>query len=227
MEVFPKQNQLSGKGFGNLVKLPLGIHRVTGKQSWFIDCRDRSMESQLTYVSGVKPIPAEALASLPGASQADSVILHPRFRQWAESYPELYKLEQCCPPLAQIMAACRSRNPLSIREEKVIYQTLGFLPRKKTLIHLLMAEQPEYNPHLTDYKLSRVRGTPLGCTRIHSLLGFTGDMCRFAAPSTYAHPLLHLGENQFQAESKSEKTENLQDALENLKLSILMVQKFI
>lgn len=227
LEVFPKQDQLSGKGFGNLVKLPLGIHRTTGRQSWFIDCRDRSMESQLAYVTRIKPIPAEALDALQGATQPDPVILHPRFRQWAESYPELYTLEQCCPPLAQIMASCRSHSPLSIREEKVIYQTLGFLSRKKTLIHLLMAEQPEYNPHLTDYKLSRVRGTPLGCTRIHSLLGFTGDMCRFNTQNTYLHPLLHLGENQFQAESKSEKMENLQDALDNLKTSILMVQRLI
>ncbi|MEI7590041.1 MAG: CRISPR-associated primase-polymerase type A1 [Deltaproteobacteria bacterium] len=227
LEVFPKQDQLSGKGFGNLVKLPLGIHRVTGKQSWFIDCHDRSMESQLAYVSRINPIPVEALDSLQSLTQPDSVILHPRFRQWAESYPELYTLEQCCPPLAQIMASCRNRSSLSIREEKVIYQTLGFLPRKKTLTHLLMADQPEYNPHLTDYKLSRVRGTPLGCTRIHSLLGFTGDICRFNTPGAYAHPLLHLGENKFQVEPKSEKTENLQGALENLKLSILVVQSFI
>jgi Uncharacterized protein conserved in bacteria len=32
LEIFPKQDQLTGKGFGNLVKLPLGIHRVTGKK---------------------------------------------------------------------------------------------------------------------------------------------------------------------------------------------------
>lgn len=227
LEVFPKQDQLSGKGFGNLVKLPLGIHRNSGKQSWFIDCRDKSMEAQLAFVSRIKPIPADAINSLPNSTQPDPVILHPRFREWAESYPELYKLDQCCPPLAQILAACRSRSSLSLREEKVIYQTLGFLSRKKTIIHLLMAEQPEYNPHLTDYKLSRVRGTPLGCTRIHSLLGFTGDMCRFEKASPYAHPLLHLKEEQFQAEQKSEKTENLQSALESLKLSILMVQQFL
>ena len=153
--------------------------------------------------------------------------MHPRFREWAESYPELYRLEQCCPPLAQLLAACRGRSGLSLREEKVLYQTLGFLASKKTIIHMLMAEQPEYNPHLVDYKLSKLRGTPLGCARIHSLLGFTGDMCRFEKASPYAHPLLHLKADQFQAEQKSEKAENLQSALESLKLSILLVQQFL
>jgi len=32
-EIFPKQSQVSGKGFGNLVKLPLGIHQVSKKHS--------------------------------------------------------------------------------------------------------------------------------------------------------------------------------------------------
>ncbi|MBF0230058.1 MAG: hypothetical protein HQK63_10825 [Desulfamplus sp.] len=35
LEVFPKQEKLTGKGFGNLVKLPLGIHRKNGKPSFF------------------------------------------------------------------------------------------------------------------------------------------------------------------------------------------------
>jgi hypothetical protein len=227
LEIFPKQDQLSGKGFGNLVKLPLGIHRVSGKQSRFIECRDNSVEAQLAFVSQIKPIPADALSAPQETSPTDTVILHPRFREWAETYPELYKLEQCCPPLAQIMTACRNRSSLSVREDKVIYQTIGFLTRKKTLIHLLMSEQPDYNPHLTDYKLSRLRGTPLGCARIHSLLGFTGDMCRFENATPYAHPLLHLKNDQYQADPKSEKIENLQSAIESLKLSILVVQQFL
>jgi len=32
-EVFPKQDRLTGEGYGNLVKLPLGIHRGSGKWS--------------------------------------------------------------------------------------------------------------------------------------------------------------------------------------------------
>ena len=227
LEVFPKQDQLSGKGFGNLVKLPLGIHRVSGKQSRFIDCRDNSVEAQLAFISQIKPIPADALGTHQETFPTDTVILHPRFREWAEKYPELYQLEQCCPPLAQIMTACRNRSNLSVREEKVIFQTIGFLNRKKTLIHLLMSEQPDYNPHLTDYRLSQIRGTPLGCARIHSLLGFTGDLCRFENATPYAHPLLHLKSDQYQAAPKSEKIENLQSALESLKVSILVVQQFL
>lgn len=39
IEVFPKQSSLEGKDLGNLMKLPLGIHQVTGVRSEFISCR--------------------------------------------------------------------------------------------------------------------------------------------------------------------------------------------
>ncbi len=228
LEVFPKQDHLSGKGYGNLVKLPLGIHRVSGKRSWFIECHDRTVESQLAFLSKVAPIAMSGIQAQPVETASSApVVLHPRFKEWADAWPELYRLEQCCPPLAQIMASCRSKNGLSIREEQVLFQTIGFLQKKKTVLHMLLADQPEYNPHLVDFKLSRVRGAPLGCARIHSLLGFTGDMCRFQAQAGYAHPLLHLDVTQFQSQPKSEKIENLSSALENLKLSIMTVQHFL
>lgn len=37
MEVFPKQDHVDKNGYGNLVRLPLGVHPVTGNRSYFID----------------------------------------------------------------------------------------------------------------------------------------------------------------------------------------------
>lgn len=36
IEVFPKQGSIQGKDLGNLMKLPLGVHRETGQRSTFI-----------------------------------------------------------------------------------------------------------------------------------------------------------------------------------------------
>lgn len=38
IEVFPKQGSLDGKDLGNLMRLPLGIHRRTGQRAYFVDC---------------------------------------------------------------------------------------------------------------------------------------------------------------------------------------------
>lgn len=39
IEVFPKQDTLDGKQFGNLMALPLGIHRKTSKEKFFVDVK--------------------------------------------------------------------------------------------------------------------------------------------------------------------------------------------
>ena len=228
IEVFPKQDYLKGKGLGNLVKLPLGIHRLTGKRSHFIKCNSRSIEAQLDFLSGVKAADRENLEKMEKEGRDNKVFIHPRWEEYAKSFPELHTLEIKCPPLAQIISACRNGKNLSAREEKIIFQTIGFLPRSKTLVHHLLSTIPDYNSHLVDYKLSRVRGTPLGCRRIHSLLNYMSDLCALDQGPDYQHPLLHLLEwKNIGLNKKSEKLENLSDALENLKTAIITAQKFL
>ncbi len=36
VEAFPRQGRRTGKGYGNLIKLPLGIHRRTGRRAWLL-----------------------------------------------------------------------------------------------------------------------------------------------------------------------------------------------
>jgi hypothetical protein len=47
LEFFPKQAALKGQGLGNLIKLPLGIHRRTGYRSLFLDDDGRPLPNQL------------------------------------------------------------------------------------------------------------------------------------------------------------------------------------
>lgn len=227
IEIFPKQDHFKGKGFGNLVKLPLGVHRLTGKRSYFQLCHNRSADAQLDFLAKAPITSVEKIDALKHYEKAEMVVLHPKWEKWAKSYPELYALERKCVPLGQVIAVCRNAGNLSVREEKILLQTVGFLPRAKTLLHHLLAPLPDYNPHLVDYRLSRVRGTPLGCRRIHSLLSYVGDFCRLDVSADYQHPLLHLDAATRGAGKKSEKTQNLSDAVANLKAAIVQMERFI
>ncbi|MDP2645311.1 MAG: CRISPR-associated primase-polymerase type A1 [Desulfobacterales bacterium] len=225
LEVFPKQDAATGKGLGNLVKLPLGVHRLTGKASFFTGCQNRSKDAQLTFLMNVRPADPARLQAVP--EKTADVLVHPRWQKWAEKYPELSNLERCCPPLGQIIALCRGGNAISTREEKIIYQTIGFLANGRSLIHHLLSGAEDFNPHLVDYRLSRLRGSPLGCRRIHSLLNFAGDLCAFDVKWEYHHPLLHLENWQMAKMPKAEKVENLSGAIENLKLALSHVERFL
>ena len=125
------------------------------------------------------------------------------------------------------MATLRSAKELSLREEKVIMSTLGHLPRARLLLHHLFAKLPEYSRPLLDYKISRIRGTVLGCKRIHSLLEAGSDLpCSFADKG-YPHPLRHVEGFAEETEPRSEKVENLKDALDCLKTAIIQVERFM
>ncbi|WP_456384936.1 CRISPR-associated primase-polymerase type A1 [Desulfolithobacter sp.] len=228
LEIFPKQDRLTGKGFGNLVKLPLGIHRGTGKPSWFVRAPDRTEQRQFEYLRSLKPAPAENILRLAKMHREKPVIVHPRHAAWAKEFPELALLDARCAMLARIMAVLRSDKVLTLREEKILLGTLGHLPRGRILLHHLFSRLPEYNRPLLDYKISRVRGTVLGCKRIHSLMEQgTGSLpCEFDGKG-YAHPLRHLPGAGAGDEPRSERIENIRDALDNLKAAIRQVERFM
>lgn len=229
LEVFPKQDQLTGKGLGNLVKLPLGIHRGTGKQSHFLKISDRDPWIQMVLLESMKRINTEALERAAGLiGEVIPALVHPRHEAWAKEFPELALLADRCLALGQIVLSCRNSRTLSVREEKIILGTIGFLPQAKTLVHHLFQNLPEYNSHLTDYKLSRIRGTPLGCKRIHGLLNMTMDFCLFEDVPSYPHPLLYLQDwKDNPVEAKAERIESLQAALDNLDAAMRQIKRFI
>ncbi|WP_286822159.1 CRISPR-associated primase-polymerase type A1 [Desulfobacter sp. UBA2225] len=231
LEVFPKQDHLSGKGLGNLVKLPLGIHRQTGRRSFFTKCSQREIEAQLKFLRDVP-------RSDPGRIQCETksaggacVVLHPGMKELSDKFPDLFELGKKCPALGRLFALVRERHSIGVREEKIMFQTLGFLPRGKHMLHYLLSCDPEYNPHLVDYKLSRVRGTPLGCRRIHALTGYDRDFCRLEPDKTgYLHALIHLASWASISDgnpAKSERIENLSDAVMNMKTAIIQLERFL
>jgi hypothetical protein len=227
LEIFPKQDKRTGKGFGNLVKLPLGIHRGSGKPSSFVLAADREQKSQFNLLAQLTLTAPETVLQLAARQENTPVVIHPRHAAWAEEYPELAVLENSCAMLGQVISVLRSARELSLREEKILLGTLGHLPRGRLLLHHLFARLPEYNRALLDYKISRVRGTVLGCRRIHSLLERGGELpCSFSGDG-YPHPLRHLDDFTESAEPKSEKVENLQDALTCLKTAIRQVERFM
>lgn len=58
-EIFPKQTSIEKEKFGNLVKLPLGIHQVTGKRTFFFDeeFKEIEFEKSIDYLQKLSQKP--------------------------------------------------------------------------------------------------------------------------------------------------------------------------
>jgi len=61
LEFFPKQPKLQGKGLGNLIKLPLGVHRRTGYRSRLLDDQGQPLSDELAALRTVTRLPRQAL----------------------------------------------------------------------------------------------------------------------------------------------------------------------
>jgi hypothetical protein len=66
VEVFPKQDHLRGKGFGNLVKLPLGVHQATCRRSRFLSSAMQPVEDDDGLAIVVPSEPSAVEAALAG-----------------------------------------------------------------------------------------------------------------------------------------------------------------
>ena len=90
LEIFPKQDYLTGKGFGNLVKLPLGLHKLSGKRSFFLDCNKKDAVSQLAWLAGLKKCHADILDTLPEKISSKNLTLHPliHLKSWQQTAKE-------------------------------------------------------------------------------------------------------------------------------------------
>ncbi len=55
IEVFPKQDTLEGKSFGNGIRGPLGVHRRVRRRYWFIEA-EQNPERQMAYLSKVAKV---------------------------------------------------------------------------------------------------------------------------------------------------------------------------
>ena len=59
-ELFPKQDAVGEDELGNLIKLPLGIHRKTGRRALFIDTEGHTLADQDRVLRDIKPINTQA-----------------------------------------------------------------------------------------------------------------------------------------------------------------------
>jgi len=231
IEVFPKQDSLSGKGLGNLVKLPLGVHRGSGKRSYFLMAGGKDEERQLALVSDFRPAPAARFEAIAATANRAEVVLHPAVASLEKRFPELAAVEKGCRIISRVMRSLMAGQEPSERERKVLLGTIGHLRHGREMLHHLLSKAPGYNRPLLDYEISRLRGTPLGCRRIHGLLGYGdgGLDCSFeSGKGAYSHPLLHLPSwRDDMCAPKGERITNLQDALVNLKAALEVVDRYL
>ncbi len=214
LEIFPKQTRISPQNFGNLVKLPGGIHRLSGIRSHFVKLNGNKPD----------PIPLKELLINPPLISSEAFMnavysLQPDFGTIAVSGstnidhsssntiaseitgsnpledPQWLHLKKHCHVIAVLADHLDQEKTLSPNQKKVITYTAGLLTNGAAIVNALMAKCT--NANAADLLKSPLKGNPISCAKIRSHLGtdIEADICNCdfsALNSSYDTPLLHL-----------------------------------
>jgi hypothetical protein len=220
LEFFPKQGGVKSQGLGNLIKLPLGVHRRTGRRAALLDDAGRPVADPFAVLRAVPRLPRAELyrlieqlkagktlapaaepgtagtapaAPIPGPPPPEPV------PGWTEADfdadPRMRHLLGHCPVLAELKRKVDETRRLSHEEQLVLIHTLGHLPGGPQAVNYLLARCVDVGPE----KLlkSPLRGNPVSCPSIRKKVGTitrrVACNCSFdQAPDRYPTPVLHL-----------------------------------
>lgn len=215
LEFFPKQEELKGKGLGNLIKLPLGVHKRTGRRGVLLDDQQRELEDPWGALHGAKLHDAleleHALRLLKGRQTPEGSAHRPAgvgeqargkeederaFKiEELERDPQLRALLSGCPLIARLVSDALATRVMSYQARVILRHSLGHLERGPAAWNFLL-ERCEGGASWQRLG-RRLSGAPSSCAklqeRIEGQLSPLPCACDFSArPDHYASPLLHV-----------------------------------
>jgi len=222
LEFFPKQGGRRGKGLGNLIKLPLGIHRRTGRRSAFLESDGRPVPEPLAALRRVvrlprsvlhaaldqlKALPATAAATplTPGATPPTGALSAAGppppapAAAWTEADFDtdgrVRHLLAHCPVLTELKRLVDDHRSLGHEEQLVLIHSLGHVPGGPQAVNYLLGRCVDVGPE--KFLKDRLKGNPVSCPSIRKKIGHVTRRvscnCVFDfAPDRYPSPVLHL-----------------------------------
>lgn len=205
LELFPKQASLQPDQLGNLIKLPLGIHRGSGRRAEFLDSSSLPIEDQETFLMRIKRNPKELIQSLLCQPAPNWIEELPEGEQAPEAAPapppylpdsdlEFQTLMLRCVTLRTLVDRAEAQRNLTHDEALVVQHTLGYLRQGVEATNHVLAKCPDISANY--YLKSPYRGNPMSCARIRARIpGTTSRLdcnCEFPPVPSYPTPILHL-----------------------------------
>jgi len=179
VDVFPRQDTVEPGQLGNLIKLPLGIHRRTGRRCLFLDPEGRALPDPFRALAETPRLPPEALLraaesltglpptpSPPSPEEREARALQQALTPpyYPEADPEFQTVVTCCPVLGALVEKARTEHLLTYDEQLVLVHTLGYLTHGVEIVNAVLGTCVNVYPQLL--LKSPLRGNPMSCPKI-------------------------------------------------------------
>jgi hypothetical protein len=216
VECFPKQTFVPEGKLGNLIKLPIGIHRKSGRRGLFVNAAGEPFPNQLRFLDQVEKAPRQRIYEFVQRFQEEEIskIAAPQEQEKhgeeerpghsLPPVPEEYSLERDpeflylisrCHVLRAIIEKINGQATLDNEERIVLTHSVGLLKQGPDAVNALLARCT--NVDASFFLKSQLRGNPISCpkirSRIPSVTSRVDCNCRFDETATlYPSPLRHV-----------------------------------
>ena len=190
-EIFPNCDRLKGKGYGPLIKLPLGIHKRTNRRCIFLDREGNPLPEQMVALSHVGHISQQKVEEILLAYRVKSRAKPPK-----ES-PLVQSVLAGCNVIKNLVNKATETHYLNNSERVTLLYTFGHLGQEgKEFLHKVISNCINYDYEYTEKKIRKMKSFPISCPKIrekHEEIAMDlGCNCVFKIPQGgYPSPLLH------------------------------------
>ncbi len=196
-EVFPKQGKIVEGQYGNLIKLPLGLHRKYKRYSNFIDIKERkilNIENPFAHLAEIVPIPLSIISYITKERVKDKNLTHSKPKEaimLAKVAPkEITDEISEKPPVGDLIEKCKAFS--NLRKEATSQHHLVHTERLalayimintedgEEVLHQILSNCFDYDSGHTQKEINylKVRGIkPISCRRLIEQ-GICDKFCR-------------------------------------------------
>jgi hypothetical protein len=220
-ELFPPATKRPPDGLGSRIKIPLGVHLVTGRRSVFI----APDGSEYRYGAGVPgTTPRNRAMALKQAIAHWNRNIAPsgepcRSETTGADATAVEQVHRGCSVFRGLERKASLTRSLTHAERIVLRGILNPLGEEgRARVHTILQSCANYDARVTDRYLAPLKGVlkPMGCGRIREVLGeFCNEMgcdCRFRPlKSDYAHPLRHVRTRNASGSERPSSTRRKED----------------
>lgn len=195
-EIFPRESRVAPKALGSMVKLPLGIHKLTGKRCSFLDNTGKPFADQLAVVRNIIALPSNSFRAVleklksPAPLQAEP--------QPKADRSQVDKVLKGCNVLRYLAEKAEKEKHLTHVDRLTILSIFNHLNKAgQQTIHEIISHTLNYNFRITEKWIQRKRGFPVSCPKIREwqshITPSVGCYCKFKEfPNSYPSPVLHV-----------------------------------
>lgn len=224
VEVFPKQSEHGG-GLGNLIKLPLGIHRKTNRRCSFVDDNFEEIPKQLDYLLSIHPNRAEEIENLYRElydqqieqfekdknerratrshirTQGENIKKQLRQQIHKDESDPCKTISRGCSILSQIITKIDQEAYITEEEERLLVNILYPITNSRSLITELLRRTINYSQPRLEILLSNSSKVPITCEEIkkeivNSNIDLSLAKCTCKFSSAYNSPIAYLKQGE-------------------------------